>query len=512
MLRYRKALLALIILLGGGSFYYTLGYAVYLHSGSYHRSRERELSRFLQLPVAIGDVLPQSATQADFLDIHVWLPGKRAKVFHCDRAEMHWLPGEGEPFNLVLRDGALTIDDDRWSEDDYRTVLRSGLAHDFATLQLRWVDLFNMDLLWQKERMTLAVRDATGRVQFDSPDEGRISVVSHTLNETTTSEPINVVARFRPSRDLVVHEVVLRVPKLSVGALGLESLLEIPKARGEFEGRLQYTEREEKPHVVLEGRATGLHLEDWTVRSPTGIVHGMIDVQIDRAELNTKSLLSATFSGQARGLRLEELSRIAAVPPIQGRASFEVLHAEVADQRLVRASLCGEVADASLDPFTALIGPGKISGTLRLKVNGLHIVGEDVVSADIDVEVVPPEDQPGTIDTDLIIAASEKVMGIELSSLISATLKRLDKVTYTRFALKLLVDEGQLRILGTHGAGRRSILTVQVFGTELAILTQPRRPIELAPILTKLREAGQKKMQELIERYRPTTAPAGLEM
>ena len=118
------------------------------------------------------------------------------------------------------------------------------------------------------------------------------------------------------------------------------------------------------------------------------------------------------------------------------------------------------------------------------------------------------EDAPGTLDTELIVHAARKLLGAELSPLIAATLKRLDSVTYSRFAFKVVVDEGQLRILGTHGQGNRAILTVRVFGTDLAVVTQPDRPIELAPLLDKLRASGEQKLRELIERYQPTSAPA----
>jgi len=145
MLLHRKVLLAVTVVVAGGSFYATLGYGVYLHSDYYRTMKERDLARFLELPASIGEVKPQNYYQADFLDICVWLPGRRGEVFHCNRAEVHELPGQGGAFNLTIRDGRVTVDASQWHESDYRQVLRSGLGHDFAALKLRRVDLFDVD-------------------------------------------------------------------------------------------------------------------------------------------------------------------------------------------------------------------------------------------------------------------------------------------------------------------------------------------------------------------------------
>mgnify|MGYP000470139373 CR=1 FL=1 len=140
MLRHRKTLLALTLGLAGGSFYATLGYAAYLHSDVYRRRYEHKLQRFLELPAVIGSVQPQTYHRADFLDIAVWLPERRSRIFDCRRAEWHEVTGNGLRFALVLRDGCLSIDGNQWRQSDYRLVLRSGLAHDFAALRLQHVD------------------------------------------------------------------------------------------------------------------------------------------------------------------------------------------------------------------------------------------------------------------------------------------------------------------------------------------------------------------------------------
>lgn len=516
MLRHRKILLAVILLAGGGSFYGTLGYALYVHGDGYRIQRERQLANFLELPVRIGDIRPQSYYQADFLDIHAWLPDRRAEIFHCDRAEWHTLPGHDGAFHLTIRNGRLTIDDDEWREDDYRRVLRSGLGHDFAAIKLRWVDLFEMDMSWRKGPISFTVQDANGRVGFDEADaigptgEGRISLTSHVLNDTHTDEHISVVARFRPSRDLVVHEVVLGVPELPVSALRLESLLGVPMARGTFEGRLVYREQNGGPHVELQGQAAGIELVDWTQQLHSGPIRGRVDMKIDRAVVTDQALLGAKFSGKATDVQLADVARLVGAAPLEGSADMEVLHAEFDAQGLVRMSLRGKIVSGSLDPITALLGEGKITGRLELTVNALDLAGEQLVSADIDVQVVPPEGKPGRLDSQLILDASRMLMGIELSPLLTEPLKRINSVAYTRLACKLIVDDGQLRVLGTHGPGGLAILTVRLFGTDLAVLVQPKHPIELAPLIAMIRAGGEQKVRELIERYQPTTAPVGL--
>jgi len=317
------------------------------------------------------------------------------------------------------------------------------------------------------------------------------------------------MARFRPARDLVVHEVVFRVPPLPVKALGLEALVGVPEAHGRFEGKLRYVEQNGGPRIELGGRAEGIDLTDWTPGLNGGPIHGKLDLTIDKAIFTEQGPTGATFSGRATDLRLAELAHVIGVTPIEGTAELEVLNAEFAEQRLVRMSLRGQVVDGSLEPLVALIGPGKVAGTFRLKVNALDLAGDEVVSADVDVEVVPPKEGQATIDTELILAAARKLLGVELPPMIATPLRGLDSVTYSRFAFKLLVDNGQLRILGTHGPGGQAILTVKVFGTHLAVVTQPDKPMELAPLIARLRTTGEARLRQLIDRYQapPATAP-----
>jgi hypothetical protein len=505
MLRHRKILLTVTLSVAGGSLYATLGYAAYLHSDLYRQRYERKLQRFLELPASIEAVRPQSYHRVDFLDIGVWLPERRTQVFNCRRAEWHELTGEGECFGLAIRDGRLTVDSGYWQESDYGLVLKSGLGHDFAALHLQYVDLYDVDLVWRSGPLSLAVREATGRIQFDHADEGRISIISHTLNTTTTDEPIHVFARFRPSRDLMVHEVILRAPPLPVQALGLESVLGVAQAHGRFEGRLRYRGHNGRPRIDLAGRAEGIDLLDWTAKWKGGPVHGRINLTIEQADLVERDVVAARFRGRAEGLRLGELTRAARIAPIEGTAELELLNAEFADNRLVRATLRGKATAETLDPLAALIGPGKIAGSLRITINSLEVTGESLVCADIDVEAIPPKDAPATLDTELIVDAARSLLRTELPSLISVPLQRLNTVTYSRLAFKLLADRDHLRVFGSHGPGGRSILTVRMFGTDLSVVTQPERPIELAPVLAWLRSTGEKKVRELVEIYRPAS-------
>jgi hypothetical protein len=510
MLRRRKMLLALVVCLLGGSFYGTLGYALYLRSGLYRRQHERKLEAFLDLPAAIGSVKAQSYRRIDFLNIGVWLPERRVKIFDCRVAEWHELVGDGGGFALVLRDGRLMIDSSQWQQGDYGLVLKSGLAHDFTALRLRRVDLYDVDLVWRAHGVGLTVRRASGRVHFSQPDEGTITVISRMLNETATDEPIHVFARFRPSRDLVVHEVVLRAPPLPVRALGLESVLGVPEARGTFEGRLRYHEDRGRPRVQLDGRARDIDLSDWTARLTRGPLHGRINTTIEMADLTESNVVSARFNGKIEGLRLGDLTRLAGVPPIEGTAEVELLNAELADNTLIRAVVRGKATAQTLEPITALLGPGRMNGTLRILVNSLELADERVIAADVDLEVVPPKDAPATLDTELVLGAARTLFGIELQPIIAVPLQRLKTVAYSKLACKLLVEGNQLRVLGTHGPGGKSILTVRMFGTDLAVLSQPDKPMELAPLIAKLRRGGEQKLRELIEQYRPgaTTMPS----
>jgi len=495
--------------MAGVPFYAVLGYAAYLHSSIYRKKHERHLRNFLELPVSIGRAKPQTYHRVDFKDIRVWLPERRAQVFNCRLAEWHELTDKDNGFALVIRDGRLLVDSSQWRQGDYNLVLKSGLAHDFSAIRLKRVDLQNVDLAWRENGMALSVRGTTGRIQFDRPDEGRISVVSHALNDTATEGPIHVLARFRPSRDLVIHELTLRVPSLPVRALGLESVLGVQEAHGRFEGILQYREQDRRPLITLEGRAQGIELSDWTNRIQGGPLHGLIDLTIEKAEVLEQKVLSARFRGRAGGLQLAELTRLARITPVEGTVDLELVGAEFTDNKLVKAVIRGKALASTLDPIVALLGPGRIAGTLRVSVNMLELVDERVASADIDVEVVPPKDGPAELDTELIIGAARTLLGTELQPLIAVPLQRLKTVTYSRLAFKLLADHDQLRILGTHGSGGKAILTVRLFGTDLAAISQPEQPMELAPLIRGLRQTGEKKIKELMEIYQPQLAATG---
>jgi hypothetical protein len=73
-------------------------------------------------------------------------------------------------------------------------------------------------------------------------------------------------------------------------------------------------------------------------------------------------------------------------------------------------SLRGEVVDGSLEPIVAMIGPGELAGTLRLRINALDLAGDEVISGDVDVEIVPPENPSSGRGVKFIYAGGAEVI------------------------------------------------------------------------------------------------------
>jgi hypothetical protein len=82
-----------------------------------------------------------------------------------------------------------------------------------------------------------------------------------------------------------------------------------------------------------------------------------------------------------------------------------------------------------------------------------------------------------------------------------------ERIEYTELGAKFLLEGGRLRVLGTHGENKNTILTVRVFGHELGVLRQPSRSFDVQPYLDQLTEALDKLEPRLAGRS--GTAAAG---
>lgn len=506
MLRRRKILLGLVVGLAGVPFYATLGYAIHLRDDGYRRRYENRLIRCLRLPVSIGAVRSQTRRREDFSHIRIWLTGRRAQVFQCDRAERYALDGTGR-YALVLHRGSLTVDSARWQLDDYAQVLSAAFEQDFVAMRLQYVDLHDAELVWRGGPLGFCLRGGTGRLQVEPSGGGALSLVVRSLNDVAPDARIHLLVRFDSKQIPAIREAVLTLPEMPLNALKLQPLLGGQDVKGRFEGRIGYGLENQTPRLLLSGRVGGLDLGDWTAGSNRGLVRGRVDLTVEQAEVSQKGLVRVVARGRVAHLQVAECMRWLGIPPVEGAAEVEVLGAEIADNRLVRLSASGQGTMESAEPLTRLIGPGRIAGRLRTKVNSLELKGDSVTEADIDVEVIPPEGSAASLDTELILQAARKLLGLELPALVTAPLQSLKTVTYSRLAFKLRVDREGLHVLGTHGSDGKAILTVRVFGTDLAVISQPEHPLDAGPVANRIREACRTLVQDLIPGT-TTTAPS----
>ncbi len=511
----RQWILAVLTVgLVAGSLAATIGYALYLRSDWYRTSVERELSAFFQLPSEVGSVVPLSTTSREFRNVAVWLPDRRARVFQCGRAI--WREGRRDrrsSYELEIHDGRFLIGTERWQPSDYRRVLRSGLAHDFAELNLDQVRVVNVDFACQRPDLQLAVRQATGVITFEQYGRGHATLNSHWLNQTYINNPIDVAARFSPSEDVTIDEVTLRLPAVPVVALGLGRLVGGEVTHGRFAGTVTYAEQAGQYIAELQGYAADVRLAELTARLPTGPLRGRASVFIDHARIVGGRLDELRFRGSLSELDLSSFGTFLRQPIAGGTAQLEVHQAHLRGRSIEQFSASGSVVGMDLETITRLIGQGTVTGTLVARIRSLEIAHDDLVSADVELHADPPEGSPGMIDTELLMVGIEQAFAMRLRSVLPDWLELPDQVQYAKLGARLVVANGKLRVLGTHGPEGRTILSIKLFGRELPLVPQPEQEYDLVPFLSGLRHrAKEYNVQELRrwwdEKQRRTTQPS----
>ncbi len=483
MLPHRKVLLVLTLLGVGGPLSATLGYGLYLRSDRYRSVLERDVSALLELPVSLGRVRTMTAHSRAFFDIQVALPARQATIFRCDKAVWYDETQNGQPrFALDLIDGWLLVGTHQWAEADYQAMLRSGLGRDFAALALRRIHLDGIDLEWQHPDVTLTVREAVGEMLFDDDGTGRAALRANNLNEHPVTEPIKIIAHFTPGAGLRFHEAVLDLPPIPFRNLGLERLLRSNVEHGTFRGQLGYRETADGPVIELSGSVDEARLEELTEPIIGGPFHGGVNVVVDRAVFRNRRLERLRFRGRIDDLRLAELVPMLRNSPLESKVQLRVHQADLTGRTVDYLSATGQATDLSLENVTRLIGRGIITGRLRVDIRSLLVVDDRLQRAEVDLMAVPPDDAPGTIDRPLLQWAGQELVGLNLSPVLP------ERIEYAKLGVRLVIDGEQLRVLGTHGADGRTILTIRVFGREVPLVGELDRTFEVGPLVSRVRE------------------------
>ncbi|UCE59206.1 MAG: hypothetical protein JSU63_17400, partial [Phycisphaerales bacterium] len=135
--------------------------------------------------------------------------------------------------------------------------------------------------------------------------------------------------------------------------------------------------------------------------------------------------------------------------------------------------------------LSELWGQGEITGTVRADIRSLLIEDDELRYADVEIKARPPTDGPGLIDRELIAQAAKQWLGVDLGAALP------QHVEYTQFGVRLVVDGGNLQVLGTHGTDGRTILTVNILGREWGIIQQPDLSYTLPDLISLLRESAE---------------------
>ena len=488
---YRKSLLVASVLLVGGSVTWTATSAYHLRSDAYRRDVQQDLTRFFELPCDLGGVRGRTFSSRTFEDVVIWLPDRRDRVFSCEAAIWQENEANGVESNeLDLVSGMLAIRSDKWVKGDYRHVLESGLGHDFEDLKLVRVGMEAFEVSFERGDFLLICRDTSGAIDLNDPKVGVARLHAYELNGRRIDQGVQIHARFKPEGGVQVSELVLTVPKVPLESMGIGPLLGGKIQYGEFAGSLQYIDHAETPEVWLKGELADVELAEVTQSMAWGPLSGRFSVSVDAARVSGEVVTHFRGKGRIDNLELAPFTRLFGRGDLAGAASIHLDAVDLALGHIERLRLSGNVSGISLEDWLRPWGRGSATGRLSIRNNNLDIVDDNIKSCDIEVVVLPPPGQPGTIDRALLLSAAEEALNFSWPSALPQNLLP-EKVEYVEFGMRLLVRDNKMRILGTHGASGDTILTIRVGGMSFGVIKEESDSLDLEPYLVALRRKAE---------------------
>ncbi len=472
MLRYRKVLLAISVIGVVGSLSTTLAYALHLRSDGHRRALEAKLSRTLRMDTSIGSVEPLSLSSRQLNDVRVRSKRREADVFGCERAVWRRTLQSGQGvYSLELIGGWLVVGTNSWGAGDYREILQTGLGHDFAALGVRDIRLHSIDLRWTHSRAQFVAERTVGDIRFDGDGIGRASLLAPCLNGIEVDTPISISARFTPGERVRFHEVAMNVPEAPLRALSPDAFVGAAVTRGRFAGTVRYREGESGPLVTVSGAVHDALLNELTHQVRGGPYDGRVDIVVDEATFGASALQMLRFSGELHDLDLGQVAPVMD-PPLSGRLDLRVHQAVYEKGRIDYFSGEGRADRVSLAALTGLIGRGQVTGSLKVAIHSLLFVDGRLVLADVTLDAVADADVPGTIDRAMLRTVSKQALGFDATRLLPDDVQQIE---YTRLGVRLELNRNELRVHGSHGQENKTILTVNLLGSEMGIIKAPQR-------------------------------------
>ncbi len=489
----RRTLLALLgaVLVAGFVIAGAL-YALHLRRTNYHAAVETTVREHLGMWATVGSARSLGGEDHSLNDVHVFLEEGGEEVFQCREAVWSSVARAGSTdsarpattgvrgHTLTIRDGWLLVAASGWTRTEYERLLAGGLGHDFGDLELSRVRLDNIDLRFRHPSSSLTAGGASGVAVFDDEGVGRASLACLRLNEAEVTEPVNITGRFTTGETLSIHEASLDVPKIALATLGLRDILKSGELTGSFQGTIRYRRSVDGEEVDARGSLHGAELCGLTGQVLGGPFHGMVNLDVESAVFRDGALSRLSGRGYVSGVRISELLPGAGASD-QGRVELYVDDLLWAEGKLARLRAHGGCEKVSLETLSALLGPGRVTGDLSIDIRSVEALDDHLHAADVVIESTTPEDEPGTIDRDVLARAAEKWTGLNVGRLLPA------QVEYTRLGARLVVEDDELRVFGTHGPEGRTVLTVNVLGRPWGIIKEPERTFDVPDVVALAR-------------------------
>ena len=497
MLRSRIISVIVLGLLLCGSVGYTVSQAWYYRSNAYRQSCADYLSQALQLPADIARVIPRTRNAQEFTDVSVWLPERRAKIFNTPRALVTLQSELPERYDVQLFGGMAEISTRTWLRSDYRGVLESGLRIGLADNAVHVVSFRNMNVRLDTGEYALDLGQAGGTVTFEDDQTGHAAIRCEELNGEPVDNPVVFDARFSmPSDGVQIDHLEITVPRLPIALLRLEQLLGVVPTQGSFAGKLGVREFDRHRELTLTGNALDLNLEDLTRGLlPQPLKGGCPELEVTELRVLDGQPERLVVCGLVNGVELAEPFALAKLHEIAGQVSLTLRRAELSPQGLDLLVATGTGEELDLGDLTRSWGWGTVSGKTHIAIEDLLIRDNriEVLVARCSVSANDPSEQ--WIDRSVVRAVVSTVLGMELPEWVPLP----SRVPYDQFDFRLEIRDEQLYLLGGHGPGDRTILTVRILGRPVSIIKQPDTAFDLTPMLDQLRS----EMERQIAARRP---------
>jgi hypothetical protein len=493
----------LLFLLVGSTVGFTAGLGIYYRSDAHRATIQSRLNDFFGLPVEIGGVSPDTLTSRRLSEIRIWLPDRRSQILDCPRAVWNAAGESGTGgASIHIYDPVLLIGADSWEHEDYMRVLRASLAHNFNRLDVHEVFFHEAKIRWTRRDLQLSMEGVEGRIEFDAAGAGHAQFEARSINGLPVTDPIQIEAKLAPAEREFVREVILTVPPLPLSGLGLEPILLTPISQGSFAGRITVRPSNHADEIELKGEARQIQLSEITKRLAEGPISGQLDLIIDRALIRGRQLEEIHFSGQVRQLQINSLAPHLQLPLIGGTVHLLLNEGEARGESIEKLTVSGEWTGGSLDTLCrTMLGRGGMRGQLRISINSLLMEHGEVVGGDIDLIATPPDLGHGAISRDLLSELLQKGLGLSLPAALLP-----EEIEFVQIGAKLIIKDGQVRVLSQIGPAGPALLTARVLGTLVPLLVNVDEKFPLRPLMERIRGPIAQVQQTVKSRLRPMTA------